>query len=157
MNLKDIYDEEELKLLAEIGILLEDIKYSEEEMQKIEDKIINFLNTECLDGENNLTGIGLEYEQILERLIDFEDGGILEKYNEGDEIELKDGRIGTIVDITNGAHTISINSEHQTGDLKDDIAIVEIKQIYGIIRKRKNELTDDMHEVDLQNEELEEE
>lgn len=157
MNLIETFDEEELKLLADIGILLEDIKYSEEEMEKFEDKIIDFINKECIDGENNLTGLGLEYEQILERLIDFEDGGILEKYNEGDEIELKDGRIGIIIDITNGAHTISINSEYQTGNLNDDIEIVEIKQIYGIIQKRKNELTDDMHEVDLQNEELEEE
>lgn len=157
MKLKDIYDKEELILLADIGIVLEDIDYSLEEMEKFEDKIIEFINQELIDGEDKLTGLGLEYENILERLIDFEDGEIFEKYDEDDEVELKDGRSGIVIDITNGAYTISINEEFQIGDIKEDNPIVETKDIYGLVKKKKFELSDDMHEIDIEEEDLEEE
>lgn len=157
MKLNQIYDEEELKLLADIGILLENKDYTVEEMEKFEDQIIEYINRDCVDGEDNLNGIGLEYEQILEKIIDFEDGEIFEKYNEGDEIELKDGRIGIIIDITNEAYTVNLNSEYQTGDISEDIPIVEVKQIYGLVNKKKYKLDDDMHEINIEEEYLDEE
>lgn len=157
MKLNQIYDQEELKLLADIGILLENKDYTVEEMEKFEDQIIEYINRDCVDGEDNLNGIGLEYEQILEKIIDFEDGEIFEKYNEGDEIELKDGRIGIIVDITNEAYTVNVNSEYQIGDILEDIPIVEVKQIYGLVNKKKRKLDDDMHEINIEEEYLDEE
>ncbi|MCI8965935.1 MAG: hypothetical protein HFJ43_06320 [Clostridia bacterium] len=135
MYLINILNERQLKLCSKAGAYIENKEYSIEELYQFEQKLLEYLNLYCVDEADEITELGEEYEDIIDLLVDYEEDNNPRKSNietyleENDRVKIKDGRTGTLVDITENMHTIEIDDKYKTGNIDEDILIVEASEI----------------------------
>lgn len=132
MNLKDYLDDEQIKLCQEVGIRIEDREYITEELYKMEQDIHEYINENCMDEQF------YEKEEKLDEILDIfmdleneenEINPMAVEYYEDDHVELNNGKLGVIADITNNVYTIEVDEEFKTGNIDDDIMIVAVNSI----------------------------
>lgn len=135
MYLINILNERQLKLCNKAGVNIENKEYTKEELYQFEQKLLEYLNLYCVDEADEITELGEEYETIIDLLVDYEEENNTEKSNietyleENDRVKIKDGRTGTLVDITENMHTIEIDEKYKTGNIDEDILIVDASEI----------------------------
>ena len=132
MNLKEYLDNEQIKLCQEVGIRIEDREYITEELYKMEQDIHEYVNENCMNEEFFIKEEKLD--EILDILMDLENeeneiNPMSIEYYENDHVELNNGKLGVIADITNNVYTIEVDEEFKTGNIDDDIMIVAINSI----------------------------
>lgn len=135
MNLTHYLSLNQMHLLDKIGITLENKNYSETELKQIESIILQHIREKCIDSQNNTTPEGNNYEYIIDIISDFayeidpSKPSLREELEEDNTVELKDGRIGTIIDISNELYTIEVLPSYTTGNIDQDIPIVSVLEI----------------------------
>lgn len=135
MKLIENLDERQLKLCQKANVIIEDKEYSMGELYEFEQRLLEYLNLYGIDDEDEVTELGEEYEEIIDILVDFEDeqnpetSNVKDFVEEADRVKLKDGRTGVLADITENMYTIEIDEEYRTGNVDDDILIVEATEI----------------------------
>lgn len=135
MYLINILNERQLKLCNKAGVNIENKEYTKEELYQFEKKLLEYLNLYCVDEADEITELGEEYETIIDLLVDYEEENNTEKSNietyleENDRVKIKDGRTGILVDITENMHTIEIDEKYKTGNIDEDILIVDASEI----------------------------
>lgn len=152
MKLINILNERQLKLCSKANVIIENKEYSMEELYEFEQKLLEYLNLYCIDEEDEVTELGEEYEEIIDLLVDYEDEKNPEKSNiatyleENDKVEMKDGRTGVLVDITENMYTVEIDERYKTGDIDKDILIVEAQEIANFTKQ-----TDSIEDLEDEN------
>lgn len=140
MNLLNNLNERQIKLCKKANVDLENKDYTLDELYDIEQKLLEYLNLYCIDEDDEVTLLGEEYENLIDLLVDLEDvenpekPGIENYVEENDKVKMKDGRTGTLVDITENMYTVEIDDKYKTGDVNDDILIVESSEIIDFIK-----------------------
>lgn len=135
MKLLNNLSERQIKLCNKANIDIESKDYELNELYDIEQKLLKYLNLYCIDEDDEVTSLGEEYEDLIDLLVDLEDEqnpekpGIENYIEENDKVKMKDGRTGTLVDITENMYTIEIDDKYKTGNVDDDILIVESSEI----------------------------
>lgn len=134
MILKDYLNDDQVNLCEESGIIIEDRDYSCEEIYQIEHKINEYMNSNCTDERFYL--IEEKFDEILDILMDLENESdeinpMILEINEDDHVELNNGKLGVVADITNNIYTIEVDEEFKTGDINEDIMIVAANSIIG--------------------------
>lgn len=160
MNLKENLTAKQLDKLEDLDIIIGNEDYTEEQVLELEKDLLEYIEENCLaEGESKdninakLTEEGYEIREIVSTLSDI-------LYAEGDQdlvddileenevkVKLKDGRIGILIDVTNSVATIEIDEKFRTGNLDEDIVIIEYDEI--------EILDNNMIEVDMEAEEEE--
>jgi len=141
MKLIEYLDERQLKLCSKASVEIENRDYNLEELETFEEKLLEYLNLYCIDEDDEITELGEEYEEIIDILVDFEDEINPNKSNidsyveENDRVIMKDGRHGVLVDITENMYTVEIDDEYKTGNIDEDILIVESTEIADFIKE----------------------
>lgn len=135
MRLLKNLNERQIKLCEKAGIIIDDKDYNLEDLYNIEQKLLEYLNLYCIDKDDEVTSLGEEYEDLIDLFVDLEDTenpekpGIENYIEENDKVKMKDGRYGTLVDITENMYTVEIDDRYKTGNVEDDILIVEASEI----------------------------
>lgn len=132
MVLKDYLDKEQIKLCKEVGITIEDRDYMTEELYKMEHDIHEFINEKFMD--ENFYKMEEKLDEILDILMDLENeedeiNPMIVEFYENDHVELNNGKLGVIADITNNVYTIEVDEDFKTGNIDDDIMIVAVNSI----------------------------
>lgn len=134
MILKDYLNDDQVNLCEESGIIIEDKDYSCEEIFKIEHMISEYMNENCADEKFYL--LEEKFDEILDILMDLENESdeinpMILEINEDDHVELNNGKLGIVADITNNVYTIEVDEAFRTGDIDEDIMIVAANSIIG--------------------------
>ncbi len=135
MKLLNSLNEHQIKLCKKADINLENKDYNLDELYNIEQRLLEYLNLYCIDEDDEVTSLGEEYEDLIDLLVDLEDAenpekpGIESYVEENDKVKMKDGRTGTLVDITENMYTVEIDDKYKTGKVDEDILIVESSEI----------------------------
>lgn len=134
MILKDYLNDDQVNLCEESGIIIEDKDYSCEEIFKIEHMISEYMNENCADEKIYL--LEEKFDEILDILMDLENESdeinpMILEINEDDHVELNNGKLGIVADITNNVYTIEVDEAFKTGDIDEDIMIVAANSIIG--------------------------
>ena len=135
MKILNKLNERQLHLCKKADINIENREYSLDELFSMEQKLLEYLNLYCIDGDDEVTELGEEYEELIDTFVDLEDEenpekqGIENYIEENDKVKIKDGRTGTLVDITENMYTIEIDEKYKTGNIDDDVLIVEVSEI----------------------------
>ena len=134
MILKDYLNDDQINLCEENGIEIEDRDYSCEEIFNIEHKINEYMNENCADEKFYL--LEEKFDEILDILMDLENESdeinpMILEINEDDHVELSNGKLGIVADITNNVYTIEVDEDFKTGDIDKDIMIVASNSIIG--------------------------
>lgn len=134
MILKDYLNDDQVNLCEESGIIIEDKDYSCEEIFKIEHMISEYMNENCADEKFYL--LEEKFDEILDILMDLENESdeinpMILEINEDDHVELNNGKLGIVADITNNVYTIEVDEAFKTGDIDEDIMIVAANSIIG--------------------------
>lgn len=134
MILKDYLNDDQVNLCEESGIIIEDKDYSCEEIFKIEHMISEYMNENCADEKIYL--LEEKFDEILDILMDLENESdeinpMILEINEDDHVELNNGKLGIVADITNNVYTIEVDEAFRTGDIDEDIMIVAANSIVG--------------------------
>lgn len=134
MILKDYLNDDQVNLCEESGIIIEDKDYSCEEIFKIEHMISEYMNENCADEKFYL--LEEKFDEILDILMDLENESdeinpMILEINEDDHVELNNGKLGIVADITNNVYTIEVDEAFRTGDIDEDIMIVAVNSIVG--------------------------
>ncbi len=134
MILKDYLNDDQVNLCEESGIIIEDKDYSCEEIFKIEHMISEYMNENCADEKFYL--LEEKFDEILDILMDLENESdeinpMILEINEDDHVELNNGKLGIVADITNNVYTIEVDEAFRTGDIDEDIMIVAANSIVG--------------------------
>lgn len=134
MILKDYLNDDQVNLCEESGIIIEDKDYSCEEIFKIEHMISEYMNENCADEKIYL--LEEKFDEILDILMDLENESdeinpMILEINEDDHVELNNGKLGIVADITNNVYTIEVDEAFRTGDIDEDIMIVAANSIIG--------------------------
>ena len=141
MKLINCLNERQIILCKKANVIIEDKDYDLKTLEDFEEKLLEYLNLYCIDYEDEVTPLGEEYEDIIDILVDFEDDINPEKNNidsyveENDRVIMKDGRHGVLVDITENMYTVEIDDEYKTGNVDEDILIVESSEIANFIKE----------------------
>lgn len=142
MNIKEGLKLEQLDKLEDLGVVIENEEYTEEEVLELEKELLEYIEENCLqEGEDKdninakLTDEGYEIRKIVETLSDI-------LYSEGDadlvddileesemKVKLKDGRTGILIDVTNNIATVEVDEKFKKGNVDDDIVIVEYSSL----------------------------
>lgn len=128
-------------LLEKVGIIINDKEYTQKELEEMEDIIVKHIREKCIDKNDETTSEGKEFEDLVDIITDFEYENDPEKVTlndqlkEDDYVELKNGKRGILIDITNEMYTIELDEEFKTGDIAEDIQIISIFEIKRIIPK----------------------
>ena len=142
MNIKEGLKLEQLDKLEDLGVVIENEEYTEEEVLELEKELLEYIEENCLqEGEDKdninakLTDEGYESRKIVETLSDI-------LYSEGDadlvddileesemKVKLKDGRTGILIDVTNNIATVEVDEKFKKGNVDDDIVIVEYSSL----------------------------
>lgn len=142
MNIKEGLKSKQLDKLEDLGVIIENEEYTEEEVLELEKELLEYIEENCLqEGENKdninakLTDEGYEIRKIVETLSDI-------LYSEGDvdlvddileeseiKVTLKDGRTGILIDVTNNIATVEIDEKFRKGNIDEDIVIVEYSSL----------------------------
>lgn len=147
MKLINMLNERQLKLCSKANVTIENKEYSMKEVYDFEQRLLEYLNLYCIDEEDEVTELGEEYEEIIDLLVDYEDEknpekSTIETYlEENDKVEMKDGRTGILVDITENMYTVEIDERYKTGNIDEDILIVEAQEI-GNFTKQTDSIED---------------
>lgn len=136
MILQDYLNEDQVDLCKETGIIIEDRDYSCEEIYDIEHKLMEYLNNNCTN--ENIYLLEEKYDEILDILMDLENESdqinpLIVEINEDDHVKLTNGKTGIVADITNNVYTIDVDTKYKTGNIDDDIMIVDANSIIGKI------------------------
>lgn len=135
MKILNKLNERQLHLCKKADINIENREYSLDELFSMEQKLLEYLNLYCIDEDDEVTELGEEYEELIDTFVDLEDEenpekqGIENYIEENDKVKIKDGRTGTLVDITENMYTIEIDEKYKTGNIDDDVLIVEVSEI----------------------------
>lgn len=132
MILQDYLNDDQVNLCEENGINIEDKDYSCEELYKIEHQIVELMNEKCVDDKFYL--IEEKFDEVLDILMDLENESdeinpMIIEIMEDDHVELSNGKLGIVADITNNVYTIEIDDDYKTGNINDDIMIVASNSI----------------------------
>ena len=135
------FTDRQKSLIKKAGIEIEDREYDLDELLHMDDVLLKDLNSDCIDENDDVTEEGCEYEDIIDKLVDLEyeanpsyTDELLSGYvEENSHVELNNGRRGVVADISNEAYTIEIDDEYKKGNVEDDICIVPLNAIRGII------------------------
>ncbi len=152
MKLINMLNERQLKLCSKANVIIENKEYSMKELYDFEQRLLEYLNLYCIDEEDEVTELGEEYEEIIDLLVDYEDEKNPEKSNietyleENDKVEMKDGRTGILVDITENMYTVEIDERYKTGNIDEDILIVEAQEIANFTKQ-----TDSIEDLEDEN------
>ena len=152
MTLINMLNERQLKLCSKANVIIENKEYSMKELYDFEQRLLEYLNLYCIDEEDEVTELGEEYEEIIDLLVDYEDEKNPEKSNietyleENDKVEMKDGRTGILVDITENMYTVEIDERYKTGNIDEDILIVEAQEIANFTKQ-----TDSIEDLEDEN------
>ncbi len=152
MKLINMLNERQLKLCSKANVIIENKEYSMKELYDFEQRLLEYLNLYCIDEEDEVTELGEEYEKIIDLLVDYEDEKNPEKSNietyleENDKVEMKDGRTGILVDITENMYTVEIDERYKTGNIDEDILIVEAQEIANFTKQ-----TDSIEDLEDEN------
>lgn len=136
MILQDYFSEEQQDLCREAGIIIEERDYSSEELYDMEKQILAYIDENCVDEE--FYKVEEKFDNIIDIIMDLEneeaeDNSLAIEFNENDHIELNNGKMGTIIDITNNAYTIEVDEQFKTGNLDDDVMIVAQNSILRLV------------------------
>lgn len=128
MYLKDYLSKEQISMLEEIGIGIFEKDCSCEDLYILEHDINEYINENYLKNENFFE-VEEQLDDILNIIMDLENecdeiDPMNDDIIENDHIELNNGKLGIVIDITNNAYTIEIDEEYRTGNIDDDIVIV---------------------------------
>lgn len=158
MNLKENLTSKQLDKLEDLDIIIGSEDYTEEQVLELEKDLLEYIEENCLaEGENKdnlyakLTEEGYEIREIVSTLSDIlyveGDRDLVDDILEENEVKvkLKDGRIGLLIDVTNSVATVEIDKQFRTGNLDEDIAIIEYDEL--------EILDNNMIEVDIEEEE----
>ena len=134
MILLDYLNEDQVDLCKEVGINIEEKDYSCEELYNIEHKIWDFINENCTDEKFYL--MEEKFDEIIDIIMDLENENdettpFISDIDENDHVELSNGKMGTVIDITNNVYTIEIDEDLKNGNIDDDIMIVAANSIIG--------------------------
>ena len=160
MKLIENLDENQLNLCRKANVIIEDKEYTMDELYEFEQKLLEYLNLYGIDEEDEVTELGEEYEEIIDILVDFEDeqnhasSNVKDLVEESDRVRLKDGRTGVLADITENMYTIEIDEKYKTGNIDDDILIVEGTEIVSFTKP--TESIEDLEDENRNNVEEEE-
>ena len=152
MKLINMLNERQLKLCSKANVIIENKEYSMKELYDFEQRLLEYLNLYCIDEEAEVTELWEEYEKIIDLLVDYEDEKNPEKSNietyleENDKVEMKDGRTGILVDITENMYTVEIDERYKTGNIDEDILIVEAQEIANFTKQ-----TDSIEDLEDEN------
>ena len=152
MKLINMLNERQLKLCSKANVIIENKEYSMKELYDFEQRLLEYLNLYCIDEEAGFAELGEEYEKIIDLLVDYEDEKNPEKSNietyleENDKVEMKDGRTGILVDITENMYTVEIDERYKTGNIDEDILIVEAQEIANFTKQ-----TDSIEDLEDEN------
>ena len=141
MKLFECLNERQIALCKKANVIVENVEYDLETLERFEEKLLEYLNLYCIDEDDEVTELGEEYEDIIDILVDVEDDvnpdtSNIESYvEEGDIVIMKDGRRGVLVDITENMYTIEIDEKYKTGNVDDDILIVEASEIANFVKE----------------------
>lgn len=130
-------------LLEKVGIQITDKDYTAEELEKMEEILVKYIREKCMDEKDEITTEGTRYEDLVDVISDLnyetnpDKLSLQEQLEEDTFIELKDGRLGTIVDITNEMYTVEIEERFKTGKIEEDIPIVSFLEIKRIVEKEE--------------------
>ena len=132
MILQDYLNDDQVNLCCENGINIEEKDYSCEELFEIEHQILNLINEKCVDDKFYL--IEEKFDEILDILMDLENESdevnpMVIEIMDDDHVELSNGKLGTVADITNNVYTIEVDEDYKTGNIDDDIMIVASNSI----------------------------
>ena len=158
MNLKENLTVKQLDKLEDLDIIIGNEDYTEEQVLELEKDLLEYIEENCLaEGENKdninakLTEEGYEIREIVSTLSDIlyaeGDQDLVDEILEENEVKvkLKDGRIGILIDVTNSVATVEIDEQFRTGNLDEDIAIIEYDEL--------EILDNNMIEIDMEEEE----
>lgn len=98
MRLIEILNERQLKLCTKAEAEIENRDYTLDELYNIEQKLLSYLNLYCVDENDDTTELGEEYEDIIDKIVDFEDeinpsSRNEEFLEENDKVEMKDRKM----------------------------------------------------------------
>lgn len=135
MILQDYFNDEQIDLCREVGIVIEERDYSCEELYNIEHEILDYINENCMDEKFYL--IEEKFDEVLDILMDLENeedetNPFAVEISENDHVELNNGKTGIVVDLTNNVYTIEVDEKYKTGNIDDDIMIVASNSILGL-------------------------
>lgn len=158
MNLKENLTVKQLDKLEDLDIIIGNEDYTEEQVLELEKDLLEYIEENCLaEGENKdninakLTEEGYEIREIVSTLSDIlyaeGDQDLVDEILEENEVKvkLKDGRIGLLIDVTNSVATVEIDEQFRTGNIDEDIAIIEHDEL--------EILDNNMIEIDMEEEE----
>lgn len=136
MILQDYFNEEQIDLCREVGIIIEEKDYSCEELYNIEHTILDYIDKNCMDEKFYL--LEEKFDEVLDILMDLENeedetNPFVVEINENDHVELNNGKTGIVIDVTNNVYTIEVDEKYRTGNVDDDIMIVASNSILGLI------------------------
>ena len=158
MNIKENLTAKQLDKLEDLDIIIGNEDYTEEQVLELEKDLLEYIEENCLaEGENKdninakLTEEGYEIREIVSTLSDIlyaeGDQDLVDEILEENEVKvkLKDGRIGLLIDVTNSVATVEIDEQFRTGNIDEDIAIIEYDEL--------EILDNNMIEIDMEEEE----
>ena len=136
MILQDYFNENQLDLCRNAGVIIEERDYSCEELYNLERKILDYINENCADESFILEEE--RFDEILDIIMDLENESeeinpLVVEINENDHVELNNGKTGYVIDITNNVYTIEVDEKYRTGNVDDDIMIVASNSILGLV------------------------
>ena len=137
MILKDYFDEFQLGLFKDAGIMVDDRDYSCEELYSMEHEILEYINENCAN--EKFYQVEEEYDEILDIIMDLENESdninpMVVEIRENDHVELNNGKSGVVIDLTNNIYTIEVDEIFKTGDIDNDIMIVSSNSILGLVK-----------------------
>lgn len=136
MFLKEYFNEEQCELCKEAGVIVENRKYSADELYGMEKTILDYINENCIN--EDFYEKEQKYDELLDIIMDLENeedetNPFAVEINENDHVELSNGKTGYVIDITNSVYTVEVDEKYKTGNIDDDIMIVASNSILGII------------------------
>ena len=136
MFLKEYFNEEQCELCKEAGVIVENRKYSADELYGMEKTILDYINDNCIN--EDFYEKEQKYDELLDIIMDLENeedetNPFAVEINENDHVELSNGKTGYVIDITNSVYTVEVDEKYKTGNIDDDIMIVASNSILGII------------------------
>ena len=137
MILKDYFDEFQLGLFKDVGIMVDDRDYSCEELYSMEHEILEYINENCAN--EKFYQVEEKYDEILDIIMDLENESdninpMVVEIRENDHVELNNGKSGVVIDLTNNIYTIEVDEIFKTGDIDNDIMIVSSNSILGLVK-----------------------
>lgn len=137
MILKDYFDEFQLGLFKDVGIMVDDRDYSCEELYSMEHEILEYINENCAN--EKFYQVEEEYDEILDIIMDLENESdninpMVVEIRENDHVELNNGKSGIVIDLTNNIYTIEVDEIFKTGDIDNDIMVVSSNSILGLVK-----------------------